>query len=81
MAGRRGEEGYQGGREGGRGTLGGNDSRFCSEFFTQVLTKVTVCRGYRGISVHIDGDTGQENCGGTIQNIKVEPDKIMYCNV
>ena len=29
-------------REGGRGTLGGNDSRFCSEFFTQVLTKVTV---------------------------------------
>ena len=35
------EEGYQGGWEGG-GTLRGNDSRFCSEFFTRVLTKVTV---------------------------------------
>ena len=38
----RGEEGYQGGEEGGLAALRGNDSRFCSEFFTQVLTKVTV---------------------------------------
>ena len=39
-----GEEGYQGGggRVVGGGTLRGNDSRFCSEFFTRVLTKVTV---------------------------------------